>query len=500
MPRPRKQVRFAPLPPSYTKMKEQAAPKLPAEMVTRSDQQHAPVRHHSMPEISALRSHGSRLRAMESLNDLRSYLTQACNFHGQHLRSSLTVPSVNALSALIAFVNALRKDVDNRVTDRDERRLRSIIDARRRHPHEQLSDFDPSDDQVFPNRYERWARIAHRKRMRREAEHHLLAFVSRQLRISQSALRKMSSDSRAQCELDAFKDRIRKFNEPASMASSPGTHSAPQSPAQRVGTGSRSPSSVPNSGRLDPYEFPSLRDALNDMEEISLPDSSFDVTYGKAALTRRPSAPVGSTARPIQLPGHSSGSPAQFAQLPMDPSYIGASHSPYLSAQQATPLSDSFMSPGNYDSLTLNPPTSAFVDVSRPMALDQLHSHRPVQPFQQHRPLSSSQSPYTGPTSYGTAAPPPKASRLFSPPTFPHVAPEMASYPQTHDMLKTSAPTNQSSLGHYPHIPPPPPPPSNVTSSSLPVDDVSIRQNRHGLLQKNLTHTVHSPYTAPGQY
>lgn len=503
VPRPRKQVRFAPLPPSYTKTKNQAEVKLPAEFTPWNDQQPAPVRYHSMPEMNMLRSHGVRMRALEALNDLRSYLTQACNFHGQHLRSALSVPSVDALSALIAFVNALRKDVDNRVTDREERRLRSLIDARKRHPHEQLADFDPSDDLVFPNRHERWARVAHRKRLRREAEHHLLNFVSRQLRMSQSALRKMTPDSRAQCELDAFKDRIRKFNVPTSLTTSPGTHSAPQSPAQRVGTGSRSPSSVPNSGRRDPFEFPSLRDALNDMEEISLPGSSFDVSYDKAALRRRPSAPANPTSRPGQVSGHNASSPAQFAHLHSDSPYIGVPHSPYISAPQASPLPDTFISSGNYDPRTIASPMSTFPDVNT-MAPGHLHSRRPTQPFQQHHPMPSPQSPYTGPTLYGTAAPPPKLSRPTGQPPFPHGTPPIVNYSQTHEMLHTPSPSITQSVGGYPHMPPPPPPPlppqSHDVPPQLPSDAAPIRPNRHGSLEKKLAQTVHPPYSAPGQY
>lgn len=344
-------------------------------------EQPGPTRHSSLPVMGPSRIHSRKhqVRALEALDAMRAYLKEACNFHGEHMRRALSVPSVDALCALIALVNALRSDVDNRITQREESVLKSLIDTTKRHPHNLLT---PDDTEHCTNCYERFARQAHRKRMYREAEHHLLVFVSGQLRLPISLLRDLSPQQRAQRELDAFKHRIKTFNEPSQTTS--GINSAPQSPAQRTATTPKSPRSVPIIHVADDYRraydlsSQSIDELFPEMAELHLPGSSFDTPV-----------PMESSSRAKPMPPASLYD-SQYAPPPMGPAFVGQTHA-------------SGRIPAHY---------SDAVPTGRP------------QPRYVERPVQPPASPYTGPATYGTAVPSGAA------PTIPPGMPGPTSYPQ----------------------------------------------------------------------
>lgn len=282
------------------------------------------VRHGSMP--TSLRGHGSRLRAREALDDMQRYLMEACNFQGNHLKLAMSALNVATLSSLVRYANKLR-GVDSHVSQRDELMIRSYVDPYTRHPHHVLT-----DDSAYLERcakYERCARIAHKDRQKREAEHHLSVFVSRQLGINLALLEKMSMEEGSLKEIEALKERIFMFNQPGEAAannalSNAGVHSLPGSPAQHPSIVLRSPQSVPIEAMR--RGVANLAQAINSLEqemgELMLPGSSFeaDPSSISAATLQRTTAPF-EMASPTVL-STIQGTPVQVVSSPYAPPFL----------------------------------------------------------------------------------------------------------------------------------------------------------------------------------
>lgn len=281
--------------------------------------QPGPVRHGSMPTL--LRGHGSRLRAREALDDMQRYLMEACNFQGTHLKLAMSALNVATLSSLVRYVNELR-GVDSHVSQRDELMIRSYVDPYTRHPHYVLTD-DSAYLEHCP-KYERCARIAHKYRQQREAEHHLSMFVSRQLGINLALLDEMSSEEGSMKEIDALRERIFTFNQPGvatanNALGSAGVHSLPGSPAQHPSIVLRSPQSVPIEAMR--RGVANLAQAINSLEqemgELILPGSSYEAgpSSSSAATLRRTNTAPYATESPSVL-STIQGTPVQVVSSP----------------------------------------------------------------------------------------------------------------------------------------------------------------------------------------
>lgn len=403
----------------------------PSTTYTEYVPQPGPTKRHSLP--TRIRSRDRCLRALEALNGMRAYIKEACNFHGEHLRRALSVPSVSTLSALISYTNKLRK-IDSRITQRDETTVAMLIDPSRRHPHELLLSDDV--DVEFASTHERSARLAHKKRMCRESEHYLMVFVSRQLRVTAASLRQLSLRERSQCELDALKERIAMFNGTTGHTLEPGAssgriHSLPNSPANRMPTATRSPQSVPAGGIWHEYSHDSgllMHGTTNMMGDLRLPKSSYDInsrpTRPTAATLRQATAKPYMSSPAVGFPVTSAtdvnvvNTGKQFApfatrmtQQPSVPAYmtsnVGSTSTAYKGMSgvaQGVPgtmyTSQGGMNPvggyGNTGKVNVRP-------FSAPESMAAMHTPA-YQGNAQAAGIAPSTSPYVGPTTYGAAA------------------------------------------------------------------------------------------------
>lgn len=341
---------------------------------------------------------------------MRAYLEGACNFHGEEKRRALTVQSVNALCALVALVNALRGDVDVGVTRRFEETLRKTeMNMGKKHPHEQLAILE-SDHM---GTHERNARRGHRRRMRREAEWRLLEFVGRQLQIPIEVLRDLPDAQREQRELDAFKERVRKFNvprpPPGMLRDGGGTNSVPHSPVERRYTEPRPPGTDPPNYMLRAYGMHPDDELFPAMRDLSLPSSvrgGAELGGGLHGLGMGTSRPIshahggfgggglGPAIGSSHLPHHVRAGP------PLPPPHHRTSSSPY-----AGPAPSPYMSAATYTP----PVTTAGYAASSSTA-----PHPPRTPPQTYAP-----SPFAGGAAY-------------TPPTYAASHPEAATvYPNT---------------------------------------------------------------------
>lgn len=377
------------------------------------------------PSMSDLHPHHvRRLHAQEALHDMRAYLEGACNFHGEEKRRALTVPSVNALCALVSLVNALRVDGDVGVTRRFEDTLRRTgMDMGKRHPHEQLA----ISDTEHMRTHERNARRGNRRRMRREAEWRLLEFVSRQLHIPIEVLRELSDAQREQRELDAFKERVRKFNvprpPPGMLRDGGGTNSVPQSPVERRYTEPRPPGTDPPRYIRRAYGMHPDDELFPVMGDLSLPSSVHGYAgLGEAGL--RPAMGAGSSRHgggelgPGIGPSHHLPHHTRTAPAPRPPPQHMSSSSPY-----AGPAPSPYMSAAMY----MQPMSSSGYTAS------------------------SSSTPYPPRTPPQTSAPSPFAgAAAYTPPTYAASHPDpVTTYPSTPPQAPAGYPGGNGGYGNH---------------------------------------------------
>lgn len=454
----------------------------------------------------------------EALTDLRSYLSSACNYNMEGDNNFLLAISalpVNVLYALASYVNALRSSNSEmnmnqsnlNAIENQAKRLRACFGDKgnTRHPHELLEDLDPTNPNIeFTNFFERNARLAHRSRMRRRSEHSLLHFVAQQLKLPAKFLKNLKMDLRerdlkGQRELDAFSQRLRIFNSsslpfgtvvhdgsgdgpPALRRSRSvglqrsaliddnvddirmhddddrvgGTSSAPQSPADRraIRPGDMSdvpsPRSAPMGGLREPIGL------AHSVPDIVLPKASFD--HGSSS--NQPANPY----------------PPNIVILSGQQQLLGSLQRPssyYVPPTQATPLShppnfqdtqqylSNANSSNNSNSHTSNNNHNHNHSGRTPPYPNPLQATQPMQVTPRHRPLQGPQappiSPYTGPTSFGTAAPPPRRRNL---PQGTYPQPFFTSHPPPSTPPQqpvTNSHNNGNGTLRYGRTPPPPP-------------------------------------------
>lgn len=401
-----------------------------------------PIRRSSLPDMRHSTRHLNerRVRALEALCDMRSFLMQACNFDRDEHRRALTSPSIHALSALIAYVNALRGDIDRPVTNRLEHLLHHMnIDNTSRHPHEQLA----PPEKLNMSKHEENARRGHKKRLRRESDYRLLELTSGLLKIKMRTLRDLTPAQLEQRELDALKVRLQRFNAPRNAIglARPPIHipttrssSVPNSPLGRRTTIAQSPQTDPNKLRRayqgEPFDdlFP-----VTHMAELSL---------GSSISSTGPSNPY----VPPPLPPTTQ--PPPHAALGSSP-YASPRQSPYI-----PPAGTTYSAP---------PPahTSPQTYTPYPAAASHVvyHGTPPQQPYQ---------SPYatTGSTTASSAYPstPPQLPAAYPPGSYappPSGVPGYAHAPAwpSPGGTRLSQPGGvPSPYGYNPHVAPPPPP------------------------------------------
>lgn len=298
-------------------------------------------RYASMTESSSQKNHmlHKRLIARETLNGMRSYLFEALNFHAEHMKRVLYVPSVEMLFELITFVNQLRR-IKMDVAKREEKLLRSIMNCKTRHPHEQLD--EPRFSNTSP--YAKNAIRAHTKRERRQNGFFLLRFASKELKLPVTLLRDLPTLQRSFQEKEAFKKRLAKFNKIEYYQMPDGSlvaqvDSAPQSPADRITIPPRSPAT-------DPVFYGKLHGALAPLPELNLPGARVDYKAGPSGMQRAPSyqevaAAVASAAGPSV--GRTTPMQSTFNQ-PARPTYFypGVAVTNYQAAPPPPPVGAQF--------------------------------------------------------------------------------------------------------------------------------------------------------------